>query len=195
MKNDPLENYIIGFFPYAMAAFLVGIVGGFTAVLGPAFVKDLNLDYNNTAWTSLAMAVSTATFAPVMGKLGDVYGRKKILLLGLVIFTVGNVLTAVAGSLFAMIVARFIVGVGSASIAPSVMAYVAIEFPQEKVGKGFALYMLISSAAVIFGPTIGGFIIEKYGWRQMMLVCTFISALVLLLCLAKKKKSFIVERR
>lgn len=193
MKNDPLENYIIGFFPYAMAAFLVGIVGGFTAVLGPAFVKDLNLDYNNTAWTSLAMAVSTATFAPVMGKLGDVYGRKKILLLGLVIFTVGNVLTAVAGSLFAMIAARFIVGVGSASIAPSVMAYVAIEFPQEKVGKGFALYMLISSAAVIFGPTIGGFIIEKYGWRQMMLVCTFISALVLLLCLAKKGK--IVHRR
>lgn len=193
MKKYPLENYIIGFFPYAMAAFLVGIVGGFTAVLGPAFVSDLNLDYNNTAWTSLAMAISTAAFAPIMGKLGDIYGRRRVLLLGLVIFTAGNVLTAVAGSLFAMIVARFIVGVGSASIAPSVMSYIAIEFPQEKVGKGFAFYMLISSAAVIFGPTIGGFIISKYGWRLMMVVCTFISALVLALCLAKKEE--IVHRK
>lgn len=193
MEKHPLENYIKGFLPYAVAAFLVGIVGGFTAVLGPAFVNDLNLDYNNTAWTSLAMAISTAAFAPIMGKLGDIYGRRRVLLLGLTIFTAGNVLTAVAGSLFAMIVARFVVGVGSASIAPSVMSYIAIEFPQEKVGKGFAIYMLISSAAVIFGPTIGGFIISKYGWRQMMAVCTFISALVLALCLAKKEE--IVHRK
>lgn len=193
MEKHPLENYIKGFLPYAVAAFLVGIVGGFTAVLGPAFINDLNLDYNNTAWTSLAMAISTAAFAPIMGKLGDIYGRRRVLLLGLTIFTAGNVLTAVAVSLFAMIVARFVVGVGSASIAPSVMSYIAIEFPQEKVGKGFALYMLISSAAVIFGPTIGGFIISKYGWRQMMVVCTLISALVLALCLAKKEE--IVHRK
>ena len=54
------SSYAKGFIPYALAAFLVGIVGGFTAVLAPAFVKDMGLAYNNTTWLSLALAMSTA---------------------------------------------------------------------------------------------------------------------------------------
>ena len=84
-------SYKKGFIPYAAAALLIGLVGGFSAVLGPAFVKDLGLDYNNTTWTALAMAVSTATFAPILGKLGDVIGRRITLLAGILIFIFGNI--------------------------------------------------------------------------------------------------------
>ena len=135
--------------PFALAAFLVGIVGGFTAVLGPAFVKSLGLDYNNTTWTALSMAISTATGAPILGKLGDIIGRRTTLLIGIAVFLLGNVLTAVAPSLLFMLVARFIVGAGIAAIAPVVMSYIVTEFPPEKQAKGFSLYMLISSCAVI----------------------------------------------
>lgn len=182
MEKNKRENHLSGFLPFALAAFLVGIIGGFTAVLGPAFVKDLNLDYNNTTWTALAMAISTATGAPILGKLGDVIGRRTTLLLGIAIFLIGNLLTAVASSLLFMIIARFIVGIGSAAIAPVVMSYIVTEFPPEKQAKGFSLYMLISSCAVIFGPTLGGLLIGFYGWRVMMWVCVGICALVLLLC-------------
>ena len=58
MERANSKSYLTGFVPYALAAFLVGIIGGFTTVLGPAFVKDLGLDYNNTTWTALAMAMS-----------------------------------------------------------------------------------------------------------------------------------------
>ena len=182
MNTNNRANYLFGFVPFALAAFLVGIIGGFTTVLGPAFVKSLDLDYNNTTWTALAMAISSATGAPILGKLGDVIGRRTTLLIGIAVFLLGNLLTAVAPSLLFMLIARFIVGVGSAAIAPVVMSYIVTEFPLEKQAKGFSLYMLISSCAVIFGPTLGGLLIEFYGWRVMMWVCVGICAVVFLLC-------------
>ena len=191
MEISSSKPYLRGFMPYALAAFLVGAVGGFTAVLGPAFVSDLNLPYNNTTWTALAMAASTAAFAPILGKLGDVIGRKATLLIGIAIFTLGNILTAIAPSLFFMIIARFIVGIGSAAIAPVVMSYIVTEFPPEKIAKGFSLYMLISSSAVVFGPTLGGLLIEFYGWRAMMWVCVAISAIIFLLCIVTHRKDSI----
>ena len=191
MEISSSKPYLRGFVPYALAAFLVGAVGGFTAVLGPAFVSDLNLPYNNTTWTALAMAASTAAFAPILGKLGDVIGRKATLLIGIAIFTLGNILTAIAPSLFFMIIARFIVGIGSAAIAPVVMSYIVTEFPREKIAKGFSLYMLISSSAVIFGPTLGGLLIKFYGWRAMMWVCVAISAIIFLLCIVTHRKDSI----
>ncbi len=182
MQKKDSMSYLTGFLPFALGAFLVGIVGGFTTVLGPAFVKDLNLNYNNTTWTALALAISTAACAPILGKLGDMTGRRQMLLIGIAVFMFGNILTAVASSLLFMLAARFIVGLGSAAIAPGVMSYIVTEFPPEKQAKGFSLYMLISSCAVIFGPTVGGLLIESYGWRIMMWVCVLICLVVFALC-------------
>lgn len=191
MERTNSKSYLLGFIPYAFAAFLIGIIGGFTTVLGPAFVRDLGLAYNNTTWTALAMSISTATFAPILGKLGDAIGRRVTLLLGILIFILGNIMTAIAPSLWFMLIARFVVGIGSAAVAPVVISYIISEFPQDKVSGGFSLYMLISSAAVIFGPTLGGIIIEWQGWRFMMWVCVLISALVFLVCLiTNKERSF-----
>lgn len=183
------NNYKKGFIPYALAAFLIGIVGGFSSVLGPAFVQELGIAYNNTTWTALAQAMSTAACAPVLGKVGDVIGRKTTLLLGIAVFTLGNVLSALASSLVLMLLARFVVGIGTAAIAPVIMAYIVTRFPQERVAKGFALYMLISSASVVLGPTLGGLIIETAGWRMMMWICVAICAATFVACLITAEKA------
>ena len=169
-------EYKRGFIPYALAALLIGLVGGFSTVLGPAFVQDIGIAYNNTTWTALAQAMSTAACAPILGKVGDVIGRRKTLLLGIGVFTLGNVLSALAGSLVFMMIARFIVGIGTAAMGPVILAYIATQFPQDKIAKGFSLYMLLSSASVIVGPTIGGLIVSAYGWRAMLWVCVAICA-------------------
>lgn len=171
-----------GFLPYGAAAFLVGIVGGFTSGLSPAFVRDLGIPYNNTTWTALALAVSTATFSPILGKVGDRVGRRTTLLLGLAVFTLGNVLTALAASLPFMLVARFVVGIGAAAVTPVVLSYIVAVFPPEAMAKGFSLYMVIASGSVIFGPTLGGLILNAAGWRAMMWVCVGICAAILLFC-------------
>ena len=135
MDNSTQTNYMKGFLPYALAAFLVGIIGGLSTMLGPAFMQDMNLPYNNTTWTALAQAISSAACAPILGKLGDVFGRHKTLLLGILIFTLGNVLSAIAASLFFMLVARFVVGIGIAAIAPTVMSHIVAEFPPQQIAK------------------------------------------------------------
>ena len=176
------NEYKKGFIPYALAAFLIGIVGGFSTVLGPSFVQDIGIAYNNTTWTALAQAMSTAACAPILGKVGDVIGRKRTLLLGIAVFTLGNVLSALANSLVFMMVARFVVGIGTAAMTPVIMAYIVTSFPPNQVAKGFSLYMLISSASVIFGPTLGGLIISAYGWRAMLWVCVAICAVTFIVC-------------
>lgn len=176
-------DYKRGFIPYALAAFLIGIVGGFSTVLGPAFVQDIGIDYHNTTWTALAQAMSTAACAPILGKVGDVIGRKTTLLLGIAVFTLGNALSALANSLVFMLVARFVVGIGTAAMAPVILAHIVTQFPRDKIAKGFSLYMLISSAAVIFGPTLGGLMVASYGWRAMLWVCVGICVSVFFACL------------
>ena len=182
------RSYMKGFIPYALAAFLIGIVGGFSTVLGPSFVQDIGIAYNNTTWTALAQAMSTAACAPILGKVGDVIGRKTTLLLGIAVFTLGNVLSALADSLVFMLAARFVVGIGTAAMTPVIMAYIVTQFPQNQVAKGFSIYMLISSASVIFGPTLGGLVISAYGWRVMMWICVAICAGIFAACLATAGK-------
>lgn len=182
MQNLKENNYMKGFLPYALAAFLVGIVGGLSTVLGPAFMLDMNLPYNNTTWSALAQAISTAACAPILGKLSDIFGRRKTLLSGILIFTLGSVLSALSTSLIFLLAARFVVGIGTAAIAPTVMSYIITEFPPQQISKGFSLYMLLSSAAVIFGPTLGGLILNVSGWRTLMWISSIICAVFFLLC-------------
>ena len=175
-------SYKKRFIPYALAALLIGLVGGFSTVLGPAFVRDIGIAYNNTTWTVLAQAISTAAFAPILGKVGDVIGRRKALLLGVAVYTLGNILSALANSLVFMMISRFIVGIGTAAMGPVILAYIVTEFPPERIAKGFSLYMLLSSASVIIGPTIGGLIVSSYGWRTMLWVCVAICVVIFVAC-------------
>ena len=187
--------YRLRFIPYALAALLIGLVGGFSTVLGPAFVQDIGISYNNTTWTALSQAMSTAACAPILGKVGDVIGRRKTLLLGIAVFTLGNVLSALATTLVFMLVARFVVGIGTAAMGPVILAYIATEFPQDRVAKGFAMYMLLSSASVIIGPTIGGLIVSAYGWRTMLWVCVAICAGISAACIFTSHKEESIPKR
>lgn len=183
MSNTLNISYKKGFFPYALAAFLIGLIGGLSTVLGPAFMLDMNLAYNNTTWTALSQAISTAACAPILGKLVDIFGRRRTLLLGIIIFALGNILSAIAPSLIFLLFARFVVGIGTAAIAPTVMSYIVTEFPPEQIAKGFSLYMLLSSASVIFGPSIGGIILQSADWRVLMWISAAICIVFFFLCL------------
>ena len=183
------KQYIRGFLPYGAAALMVGLVGGFAAVLGPAFVSDLGLEYNNTTWISLAMAMASAACAPILGKLADALGRRVTLLMGIGIYTLGNILTASAPSLAAILLARFVVGVGTAAVTPVVISYIVTQFPREKIAKGFSVYMLISSGAVVIGPTAGSLIIDAWGWRTMMWLCSGLCGIVLLYCVLVRERN------
>ena len=137
--------------------------------------------------------MSTAACAPILGKVGDVIGRRNTLLWGIAVFTLGNALSALANSLVFMMIARFVVGIGTAAMGPVILAYIATEFPRDQIAKGFSLYMLLSSASVIIGPTIGALVVSSYGWRAMLWVCVAICAGVFIGCVLTSRNQVSVK--
>jgi MFS family permease len=88
-----------------------------------------------------------------------------------------------------MLAARFVVGAGTAAIAPVVMSYILTEFPAERIASGFSMYMLISSGSVVIGPTVGSWIIRFWGWRAMIWICVGLCVAVLAYCAVNREKN------
>ena len=189
--NYENENtYMKGFIPFIIAAAVLSLCGGFTAAVPANIVADWGLDSGATTWITLAYSLGAAAMAPIMGKLGDVLGRRTTILISMGIYGIGQLLIALcpAGGFVPVLLFRFLVGLGAAGIAPVVMAYIMMEFPPEKITKGFAIYMFTACGMVIFGPTLGGIIMTIIGWRPVMWVCVIFCAIAFALCTAMIKK-------
>ena len=189
METKTNESYMKGFIPYAIAAAVLSLCGGFTAAVPSNIVAEWDMASSLT-FITLAYSLGAAALAPIMGKLGDVIGRRTTLLAALGLYTVGQALIAIcpAGNLPLMLLFRFMVGIGAAGVAPIVIAYIMTEFPPEKMGKGFSIYMFISCGMVIFGPTLGGIVMANIGWRPVMWICTALCVISLVLVMIMVKK-------
>lgn len=182
------KNYMKGFVPYAIAAAVLSLCGGFTASVPTAISTAWNADASLT-FITLAYSLAAAAMAPIMGKLGGAIGRRKMLLAAMGLYTVGQALIAICpANIPLLLVFRFMVGIGAAGIAPVIMAYIMMEFPPEKMGQGFTIYMALSCGMVIFGPTLGGIVMKLIGtadaWRIIMWICVALCVVSFVLCAA-----------
>lgn len=187
MENTQ-KNYMKGFVPYAIAAAVLSLCGGFTASVPTAISTAWNTDASLT-FITLAYSLAAAAMAPIMGKLGGAIGRRKMLLFAMGLYTVGQALIAICPpNIPLLLVFRFMVGIGAAGIAPVVMAYIMMEFPPEKMGQGFTIYMALACGMVIFGPTLGGIVMALIGtadaWRIVMWICVALCVISFVLCFA-----------
>lgn len=186
------KNYLKGFVPYAIAAAVLSLCGGFTASVPTAISTAWSADAYLT-FITLAYSLAAAAMAPIMGKLGGTLGRRKMLLAALALYGVGQLLIAIcpAGGIIPLLAFRFMVGIGAAGIAPVVMAYIMMDFPPEKMGQGFTIYMLVANAMVIFGPTLGGIVMAAIGtadaWRTVMWICVAFCAIAFIACFVMVK--------
>lgn len=189
MENSQ-KNYMKGFIPFAIAAALMSLCGGFTAAIPSNITAAWDMT-SAVTFITLAYSLGAAALAPIMGKLCDALGRRAALLLALGFYTLGELLIAICpdGNVTLLLIFRFMVGVGAAGIPPVVMGYIMTEFPREKMGKGFTIYMFIANAMVIFGPTLGGLVLAKTGWRPVMWICVAACVITVLLVLFMVKKT------
>lgn len=188
METTNNNGYMKGFIPYAIAAAVLSLCGGFTAAVPTGIVNEWNMAESVT-FITLAYSLGAAALAPIMGKLGDVLGRRTTLLVSMGLYTLGQLLIAITPqSLPLVLVFRFMVGIGAAGIAPVVMGYIMTEFPPEKMGQGFTIYMFIACGMVVFGPTLGGIVMSKTGWRPVMWICVVLCVIALVLVMIMVKK-------
>ena len=130
----------------------------------PDLIKDFHVSYSMSSWILTAYLLSGAVMTPIAGKLSDIYGRKKILLIIMVIYAVGVSLSGFAANIYFMLIARAIQGIGM-SMFPIAFGIIRDQFPREKISIGQGVITSMFASGAVIGLTVGGIIIQNYGWR------------------------------
>lgn len=133
-------------------------------------------------WVVLAYLLAITTLVVGAGKLGDLVGRKALLLAGLVLFSVASALCAAAPTLAWLIGARALQGAGAAAMMALTMALVGESVPKEKAGSAMGLLGTMSAVGTALGPSLGGALVAHYGWAAIFLLNLPLGLLTLLLC-------------
>jgi len=137
----------------------------------PKIIGDFSISVSAAGWIATAYILANAIFVPIWGKLGDTIGRKKVYVLGFTIFIVGSVLAGLSWNLSSMIVFRVIQAIAGSADYPTAMAILAVTFKEEKErAQALGIWSSSFAAAAVFGPLIGGPLIDNFGWRSVFLV-------------------------
>jgi DHA2 family multidrug resistance protein len=154
-----------------MAAVLLQVLDTTIAnVALPHMQASLSATQDTINWVLTSYIVASAIALPISGWLADRVGRKRLLLISVVVFTVASVLCATATSLGEMVLFRALQGVGGAFIVPLAQATLFDINPREKHGQAMALFGGGVMIGPILGPVLGGWLTDNYNWRWVFLV-------------------------
>lgn len=162
---------MFGLLPSMLDNFIVG-----TAL--PSIIRELG-GASLLAWVVTVYALTTAVTTPIWAKLGDLFGRKHMLQLAVVLFIVGSVLAAAAPSMGLLMAARAFQGIGAGGLAVSAFAVIGDLVPPRERGKYQAMTAIVVAAGTIGGPLLGGFITDGLGWRWAFLINLPLGALAI----------------
>ena len=130
----------------------------------PDLIGHFHVSYGMSSWILTSYLIAGAVMTPIAGKLSDIYGRKKILLIIMVIYAVGVSLAGFATDIYFMIFARAIQGIGM-SMFPIAFGMIRDQFPREKISIGQGVITSMFASGAVIGLTVGGIIVEDYGWQ------------------------------
>src|SRR5882757_9765116 len=148
----------------------------------PAIQRDLHFSQGNLTWVVNAFLVTFGSLLLLAGRLGDLAGRKRVFLAGLVTFTVASLLCGIAPSQAALIGARFLQGVGAAAQASVILAIIVTEFPEAaERARAMSAYVFVSVAGGSLGLLAGGVLTQALSWHWVFFVNLPIGAATLLL--------------
>jgi len=136
----------------------------------PKIINDFGITVSAAGWIATAYILANAVFVPIWGKLGDTKGRKKVYILGFTIFILGSVLAGLSWNLTSMIIFRIIQAVASSADYPTAMAILAVTFTGKERAQALGIWSASFAVASVFGPLIGGPLIDTFGWRSVFLV-------------------------
>jgi EmrB/QacA subfamily drug resistance transporter len=148
----------------------------------PAIQRDLSFSQGNLTWVVNAFLVTFASFLLLAGRLGDLFGRKRVFLAGVIVFTAASMLCGLAPTQGALIGARFIQGVGAAMQASVILAIIATEFPlASERARAMSAYVFVAVAGGSLGLLAGGVLTQTLSWHWIFFVNLPIGAMTVAL--------------
>ncbi|MFE3543751.1 MFS transporter [Nocardia sp. NPDC059177] len=146
--------------------------------------SELSADVTALQWVVNAYTVVFAGLMLAGGSLGDRWGRKRVMIVGLVIFCAGSVVSALASSVAVLIAGRAIMGLGAAASEPGTLSVLRHVFPDDRArAKAIGVWAAVSGLALAAGPVLGGVLVHAYGWRSIFWFNLVIGAVALVAAL------------
>lgn len=137
----------------------------------PAMQGELAVDPARLTWVTSAYLIAFGGLLLLFGRLGDLFGRRRVFLLGIALFTAASLACGVAGSAAALIASRFVQGIGAAAASSVILALIAIEFPDDNDrARAMSGYMFVSVAGGSLGLFAGGLLTQVLSWHWIFLI-------------------------
>lgn len=158
----------------ALGVFLGALDMNILALALPAFSAAFDIQAAATVWIVTAYSAAYLVAMPIIGRLGDMFGRRKMFLAGLLIFTLGSLLCAGSGwagnVLWLMLAGRVLQGLGAGGIVPVATAMIGEHVPAEKRGRALGVIGMVFAVASILGPITGGLLLDFVAWEWLFAI-------------------------
>jgi EmrB/QacA subfamily drug resistance transporter len=164
----------------ALSLVVIGMDNTILNVALPTLVRDLDASASQLQWMVDAYVLVFAGLLLTMGALGDRFGRKLVLDLGLLVFVAGSVASAWAGSPEVLIATRAAMGVGGAMIMPATLSIITDTFPAAERERAIGVWAGMAGLGIVLGPVVGGWLLEHFWWGSVFLVNVPVVAVALL---------------
>jgi len=150
-----------------VSAFMLLLDVTIVGVALPSIADALHPSFSSLQWIVDAYSLMLTVMLLTAGSLADIYGRKRLLTIGLIIFTTSSVICAQAPNATALALARGLEGIGGATMYGCLLALIVQEFPARERAVAFGMYGAVSAVAVALGPIVGGVLVQALGWQSI----------------------------
>lgn len=147
----------------------------------PALATAFDASFQQVQWVVLGYLLGMTTLMVGVGRIGDIIGRRRLLLAGIALFTLASVLCGAAPTLELLVAARAVQGLGAAIMTALTLALVGESVPQPKVAHAVGILGTMSATGTALGPSLGGLLLSGFGWRAPFLAIVPLGALAFLL--------------
>ncbi|MBI2381251.1 MAG: MFS transporter [Gammaproteobacteria bacterium] len=154
----------------ALSMLLSSLGTSIAPVALPSLAQAFGASFAAVQWVILAYLLAITSLIVSVGRLGDLLGRRRLLLAGLILFTLASLLCALAPSLGLLIAARAVQGLGAAILMALSLALVGEAVPKERAGRAMGLLGTLSAVGTALGPSLGGMLLAGLGWQAVFLV-------------------------
>src|SRR2546421_1858126 len=154
----------------AFGLFMIMLDNTIVNVALPAIEHSLHMSISSLEWIVTAYALTFAALLITGGKLGDMFGRRKMFIVGLVVFTLASLACGLAPSAGFLIGARAVQGIGAALMNPATLSIITATFAPKERGQAIGIWAGVSALALAIGPLGGGLIVENLNWNWTFFV-------------------------
>jgi len=171
MDNNPDPKYKWrAMLTVSIGIFMATLDGSIVNIALPTLTRLFDTDIPTISWVILSYLLTITTLLLTLGRLSDMYGRKKVFAGGLLVFSIGSALCSLSTTVGQLIAFRVVQGFGAAMIMATSTAIVTYAFPHTERGKAMGIIGTVVSVGSMAGPALGGFLIEMIGWQSIFYI-------------------------